>query len=215
MTSVVCSEKLYMGKSILILLCHGQSVWNAEKRFTGWQDIGLTAKGEDDARIAAVQMSKFTFDHIFMSTMVRAVKTAEIVIDELKLKTVPLTKNSALNERCYGELEGLTHQEVAAKTSEEQVRKWRRSFTECPPDGESLSDTYDRVIPYFEKEIVPLLAIGKTVLVVAHSNSLRSLIIYLHKMNEDDIENLSIPTAQPIVYELPMYETPKKFFYDI
>ena len=187
----------------LILLRHGQSTWNAEKRFTGWQDVPLTDKGKEDARLVGIQLNKYTIDTVFTSTLTRAIETGDIVMSQLDSKNIPVIRNSALNERCYGLLEGRTHAEVIAETSEKQVHKWRRSFKECPPDGESLSDTYGRVIPYFVEHIVPLFAERKTVLVVAHGNSLRAILIYLNNFNEEQVEQLTVPTATPIVYDVP------------
>ncbi|MFD1631116.1 2,3-bisphosphoglycerate-dependent phosphoglycerate mutase [Pseudopedobacter beijingensis] len=188
--------------STLILVRHGQSLWNLENRFTGWQNIDITAEGIKEAEHAGKELSGQTIDIAFTSTLIRAQHTLDIIIAQCKLQNLPVITASQLNERSYGSLEGLNKAETAKKFGEEQVHIWRRSFDVAPPDGESLKDTYNRVIPYFKKEILPYLLQNKNVLIVAHGNSLRALIMFLEELNVQEIVEREIPTGKPLIYNL-------------
>ncbi|WP_268224454.1 2,3-bisphosphoglycerate-dependent phosphoglycerate mutase [Sinomicrobium oceani] len=186
--------------SALILVRHGQSQWNLENRFTGWKDIDLTDRGKEEAFQAGLQLRKEKIDVMFTSTLKRAQHTLQIISKVCGLEQVPIYSDTALNERSYGDLEGLDKAETAKKFGEKQVYIWRRSYDVAPPGGESLKDTYDRTIPYFESHILPLLSEGKNVLVVAHGNSLRSLIMYLEKLGPEEIVKREIATGVPLKY---------------
>ncbi len=185
----------------LIIFRHGQSVWNLENKFTGWVDVELTEKGKQEAINAGEKLKPFHFDYAFASDLKRAQITLSLAL-EVAGKTVPTTYNKALNERMYGDLQGLDKTETAKKYGDEQVKIWRRSFDIPPPNGESLKDTADRVIPYYKAEIEPKLKAGKNVVVAAHGNSLRALIMYLENMTPKQILEFEIGTAQPRLYEL-------------
>lgn len=184
----------------LILLRHGQSIWNQENKFTGWVDVDLSQKGVEEAEIAGQKLKSVKLDHVFCSSLLRALRTAQIALESAGQSHIPITQDQALNERHYGDLQGLDKAEVAKKHGVEQVQKWRRSYTLAPPHGESLKDTFDRVTPYYYKEIEPLLKTGKTVLIVAHGNSLRALLKELDKISDSDISGLEIPTGIPMFY---------------
>lgn len=210
----------------LILVRHGQSQWNLENRFTGWWDVDLTAKGEDEARAAgSLLKAKGMLPTLaFTSLQTRAIRTLHLALEAAGRVWIPETKDWRLNERHYGGLTGLDKAETAAKHGDEQVRIWRRSFDIPPPvleDGsefdlkadpryagiaipssESLKDTIARVLPYYEAAIAPALRAGEVVLVAAHGNSLRALVKHLSGISDADITGLEIPTGQPIVYEL-------------
>ncbi|NOU03115.1 MAG: 2,3-diphosphoglycerate-dependent phosphoglycerate mutase [Novosphingobium sp.] len=210
----------------LILVRHGQSQWNLENRFTGWWDVDLTAKGEDEARAAgALLAAKDMLPTLaFTSFQTRAIKTLHLALEAAGRLWIPETKDWRLNERHYGGLTGLDKAETAAQHGDDQVKIWRRSFDTPPPvleDGskfdlkadpryagiaipstESLKDTIARVLPYYETAIVPALKAGETVLVAAHGNSLRALVKHLSGISDAEITALEIPTGQPIVYEL-------------
>lgn len=185
----------------LILIRHGQSQWNLENRFTGWQNVGLTEKGEEEAHLAGIQLKGEKLDIAFTSTLLRAQKTLDIILEEIHFQSLTIISNKALNERCYGELEGLDKAETALKYGEEQVLTWRRSYDVSPPGGESLKNTFDRVIPYFLNRILPLLEMGEHVLVVAHGNSLRSLIMFLEDLTPEQIQLKELPTGVPQIYD--------------
>ncbi|MBX7093961.1 MAG: 2,3-bisphosphoglycerate-dependent phosphoglycerate mutase [Flavobacteriales bacterium] len=187
--------------SKLVIVRHGQSAWNLENRFTGWIDVDITEKGEEEARNAGKQLKGMHFDQAFTSDLKRAQRTLAIILEELGQSAIPVTKNQALNERHYGDLQGANKAETAAKYGDEQVHIWRRSYDIAPPNGESLKDTADRVIPYFEKEILPLLKSGKNIIVAAHGNSLRALMMYIEKMTPEQILQVEIPTGTPKIYE--------------
>ncbi|MGZ3885187.1 MAG: 2,3-bisphosphoglycerate-dependent phosphoglycerate mutase [Bacteroidia bacterium] len=188
--------------STLIIFRHGQSVWNLENKFTGWVDVDLSPKGIEEARSAGVKLNGYTFDYAYASALKRAQNTLSIALDAAKHKPLTAIYDQALNERMYGDLQGLNKADTVAKFGEEQVKIWRRSYDIAPPKGESLKDTAARVIPYFEKEIAPKLKQGKNVVIAAHGNSLRALIMYLEKMTPEQILEFEIGTAVPRVYEL-------------
>jgi len=187
----------------LILIRHGQSVWNASNRFTGWTDVELSEKGVMEAQEAGRQLSGIRIDVIHTSDLIRAQRTAEIVMrhNETSGDDVPTRYDWRLNERHYGSLQGLNKAETAEKYGAEQVHIWRRSFDVPPPEGESLEMTAERTIPYFSEEILPDLESGKNVLVSAHGNSLRSIVMYIEEISPEDIVSLEIPTGVPMYYE--------------
>ena len=184
----------------LILVRHGQSQWNLENRFTGWVDIPLTEAGIEEARHAGELLKDYRFDQGFTSALVRAQETLRIILEVTGQTDLPIERDQALNERHYGDLQGLNKEETAQKFGAEQVHLWRRSYDVQPPNGESLKDTRARVLPYYEKHILPLLKQGKKVLVVAHGNSLRALVMQLDNISERDIPDLNIPTGAPMRY---------------
>ncbi|MBK7816210.1 MAG: 2,3-diphosphoglycerate-dependent phosphoglycerate mutase [Sphingobacteriaceae bacterium] len=186
----------------LVIFRHGQSTWNLENKFTGWVDVDLTPKGVDEAKAAGEKIKNFKFDHAYSSDLKRAQKTLSTALEVAKHPAITPVYNKALNERMYGDLQGLNKTETAKKYGEEQVKIWRRSYDIPPPNGESLKDTAARVLPYFEKEIVPKLKEGKNIVIVAHGNSLRALIMYLEKMTPEQILEFEIGTGQPRLYEL-------------
>ncbi len=186
----------------LFLVRHGQSKWNLENRFTGWVDIDLTQKGEQEAADAGALLKNEHIDIAFTSALIRAQRTLSIILDVTGNTDVPVTKDKALNERSYGDLAGLNKQETAEKHGAEQVHIWRRSYDVAPPGGESLKDTCDRVIPYYEENIKPHLEAGENVLIVAHGNSLRALVMYLENLTSEEILKREIATGAPFGYEM-------------
>lgn len=188
--------------SKLICVRHGQSQWNKENRFTGWVDIELSELGIEEAKEAGELLKGFKFYKIFTSALKRAIRTAEIIAEVTNQTEVEIIENESLNERHYGDLQGLNKAEIGEKVGAEQLHIWRRSFDVAPPNGESLKDTLDRVLPYFEKEIAPLLIEGKDILISAHGNSLRALTMHLEGISKEDISEINIPTGKPYVYEL-------------
>jgi 2,3-bisphosphoglycerate-dependent phosphoglycerate mutase len=190
----------------LILLRHGQSQWNLENRFTGWEDVDLSEQGREEARQAGEKLRSMKIDVVYTSTLKRAVNTAQIALEAAGRADLPLVMDPALNERNYGDLQGLNKAETALKYGDEQVHIWRRSFDIRPPGdkGESLAMTIDRVSPYYEQHIVADLRNGKNVLVVAHGNSLRSLLYKLDDHTRETIMDVNIPTGVPIVYEMDL-----------
>ena len=195
--------KLKMKSRNLILVRHGQSEWNAKNLFTGWKDPGLTDQGVSEAKNAGklILEQNIEFDVMYTSMLSRAQKTGDIILGILDHKEIPIIKNEALNERHYGSLAGLNKDDARKKWGEEQVHIWRRSFDIPPPDGESLKDTADRVLPYFETEIMPKVISGSSILIAAHGNSLRALIMKLDSISSEDIVKLEMPTGAPIQYE--------------
>ena len=187
----------------LILVRHGQSEWNEQNLFTGWKDPGLTELGIKEAKNAGSLISDkgIQFDEMFTSMLVRAQDTGEIILDSINQQNIPITKNKALNERNYGSLAGLNKDDARKKWGEDQVHIWRRSFDIPPPEGESLKDTAERVLPYFHEYIMPKVIQGLSILVAAHGNSLRALIMELDLISSEDIVKLEIPTGAPIQYE--------------
>ena len=186
----------------LVIFRHGQSVWNLANKFTGWVDVALSEKGIEEAKAAGEKLKGIHFDAGYSSDLKRAQDTLTIALEVCKQSNIPITYNKALNERMYGDLQGLDKGETAAKFGENQVKIWRRSYDIAPPNGESLKDTAARVIPYFEKEIAPKLVANKNIVIVAHGNSLRALIMHLEKMTPEQILEFEIGTAQPRMYEL-------------
>ncbi len=213
----------------LVLLRHGESTWNQENRFTGWTDVELSDRGREEAREAGRLLKEggYVFDIAFTSVLKRAIDTLEIVLDVLGLTGTPVVKSWRLNERHYGALQGLNKVETAAKYGEAQIKIWRRSFDIPPPPlapgderhpsrdpryaslepselplAESLKDTVARFLPFWHDTIAPAIRSGKRVLIVAHGNSLRALVMYLDQISESDILELNIPTGVPLVYEL-------------
>ena len=224
----------------LVLLRHGESTWNRENRFTGWTDVGLSEKGVAEAREAARALKDggYRFDLAFTSVLKRAIKTLWIVLEDMDLMWIPVTRSWRLNERHYGALQGLNKAETAAKFGEAQVKIWRRSYSDRPPAlepgderfpgrdpryaaltknelplTECLKDTVARVMPYWERTIAPEVKAGRNVLVAAHGNSLRALVKYLDGVSDDDIVELNIPTGIPLVYELDTKLAPTNRFY--
>lgn len=186
----------------LILIRHGQSTYNLENRFTGWKDVPLTELGEIEALEAAEILKKETFDIAFTSNLYRAQKTLTIILESIKQEDLEVIKNQALNERDYGDLIGQNKKEVADKFGKEQVRIWRRSYDIAPPNGESLKMTSERAIPYLEEEIIPKILDGKNVLVVAHGNSLRAIVMKLKKYSPEQILQTEIGWCEPWIFEI-------------
>ncbi|MFN3529502.1 MAG: 2,3-bisphosphoglycerate-dependent phosphoglycerate mutase [Bacteroidia bacterium] len=186
----------------LIIVRHGQSQWNLENRFTGWVDVTLSEKGVNEAKAAGQLLKEYQFDEAFTSNLQRAQHTLNYILEAIGQTHIPITKNEALNERMYGDLQGLDKAETAKKFGDEQVHIWRRSYDIAPPGGESLKDTAERVIPYLEAEIVPKLKAGKNIIIAAHGNSLRALVMYLENMTPEEILKFEIPTGKPRLYEL-------------
>jgi len=188
--------------AILVLVRHGESQWNLENRFTGWVDVPLTERGRQEARRAGERIRHILFDKAYTSVLQRAIETLDIVLKVIGQEQIPITRDQALNERHYGDLQGLNKAETAAKFGKQQVHLWRRSYDTAPPGGESLKDTAARTLPYFEAHIVPDLRVGKNVLVSAHGNSLRSIVMHLDKLTKPQVLELNLATGVPIVYEL-------------
>lgn len=186
----------------LVIFRHGQSLWNLENKFTGWVDVELSPKGIEEAKHAGAKLKGYYFDYAYASDLKRAQDTLTLALENAGHLPITPTYDKALNERMYGDLQGLDKSETAKKYGEEQVKIWRRSYDIPPPNGESLKDTAARVIPYFESEIIPKLKAGKNVVIAAHGNSLRALIMYLEKMTPAQILEFEIGTAQPRLYEL-------------
>ncbi|MCF7935421.1 MAG: 2,3-diphosphoglycerate-dependent phosphoglycerate mutase [Synergistales bacterium] len=224
----------------LVLLRHGESVWNKENRFTGWTDVDLSEKGVEEARQAGrlLREGGYGFTVAYTSVLKRAIRTLWIVLDELDLMWIPVERNWRLNERHYGALQGLFKHEMAEKHGKEQVHAWRRSYDVRPPglaedderfpgldprygdlaEGEAphtecLRDTVERFVPYWEQEIAPTIERGEKVLIAAHGNSLRALVKYLDRVDDDEIAKLNIPTGVPLVYELDDSLEPIRHYY--
>ncbi|MGP1959356.1 MAG: 2,3-diphosphoglycerate-dependent phosphoglycerate mutase [Arsenophonus sp. NC-TX2-MAG3] len=224
----------------LVLIRHGESKWNKENRFTGWTDIELSNKGREEAIYAGHLLKKegFVFDYAYTSLLKRAIHTLWNILDQIDEQWLTVEKNWRLNERHYGALQGLDKAETAAKYGDYQVKLWRRSFKITPPEltkddprypgndpryanlnpseiptTESLSTTIERVLPYWEGVIKPRVAKGEKVIITAHGNSLRGLVKHLNKMSEDEILELNIPTAVPLIYEFDENIKPIKYYY--
>ena len=189
---------------MLILVRHGQSEWNKKNLFTGWKDPDLTKKGVREANSVGKLLlrKKIKFHTMFTSDLIRAQKTGEIILKILNQQNIETIRNKALNERDYGDLSGLNKDEAKKRWGEKQVQRWRRSFDEPPPGGESLKETADRVIPFFQKNIRPFILEGKNILITAHGNSLRALIMYLKSLNPIEVIKLEIATGQPIAFSI-------------
>lgn len=185
----------------LVLVRHGQSQWNLENRFTGWVDVDLSQLGVQEAKRAGENLVGYQFNKIFTSVLQRAIKTADVIANIISYKG-EFIRDESLNERHYGDLQGLNKDEVGKQYGSEQLHIWRRSYDTPPPNGESLYDTQKRVIPYYQREIEPLLKQGENILVVAHGNSLRAMIMFIENISKDDILGLNIPTAVPYLYRL-------------
>ncbi len=186
----------------LVLLRHGESQWNLENRFTGWVDVPLSPRGMQEAKNAGEKLRQYRFDRAFTSVLQRANDTLRLVLEVIGQPDIPTEKNKALNERMYGDLQGLNKAETAKKYGEEQVKIWRRSYDVRPPGGESLRDTAERVLPYYEKAIKPHVLAGETLLIAAHGNSLRALVMELEQLSKEQVLELNIPTGAPLLYEL-------------
>lgn len=191
-----------MNSRNLILVRHGQSEWNSKNLFTGWKDPGLTELGVKEAKDAGKLIADkgILFDLMYTSMLTRAQKTGDLILQEMRHPEITIIKNEALNERNYGSLAGLNKDDARKKWGDDQVHIWRRSFDIPPPDGESLKDTAERVLPYFKSEIMPKVIEGSSILIAAHGNSLRSLIMELDSISSEEIVNLEIPTGAPIQY---------------
>ena len=196
----------------LILLRHGESQWNLENRFTGWVDVELSEKGKKEAAAAGEKLAPYKIDKAYTSVLKRAIHTLDIALKAADKTGIPITRHQALNERHYGALQGLNKAETAKKYSAEQVHIWRRSYDIAPPKdktalnpegiSESLKDTAARTLPYFREHILKDLKEGKNVIVAAHGNSLRSIVMELDRLTKEQVLDLNIPTGVPIVYEL-------------
>ncbi len=225
----------------LVLLRHGESIWNKENIFTGWTDIDLSEKGIEEAKLAAYALKKsgFSFDMVFTSVLKRSIRSVWILLDHMDLMWIPVYKSWYLNERFYGALQGLNKKETSKKYGEDQVKLWRRSYDNQPPSiekndprfpgrdpkyskidqsklplTESLKNTsINRVIPYWNKEITPKIKAGNKIIILAHGNSLRSLVKYLDNIPDNEVINLNIPLGIPLIYELDKNLEPLKHYY--
>lgn len=224
----------------LVLIRHGESIWNQENRFTGWTDVPLSAKGEQEAHAAGQLLKRegYSFDYAYTSVLKRAISTLWAVLAETDLQWIPVQKDWRLNERHYGALQGLNKAETAAKYGDEQVLLWRRGFAVTPPEltpdderfpghdrryahipadklpaTESLAITIDRVLPFWNETIKPRVESGEKVIIAAHGNSLRALVKYLDQLSEDEILELNIPTGVPLVYEFDEQMKPLRHYY--
>lgn len=224
----------------VVLLRHGESIWNQENRFTGWTDVGLTNRGKEEATEAGKALKKegFVFDLAFTSVLKRANKTLEITLKEMGLENIPVKRSWRLNERHYGALQGLNKAETATKHGEEQVLIWRRSYDIAPPAlekrddrfpgndplyddvnaenlplTECLKDTVERFLPYWFNEIVPAIKSNRNIIIAAHGNSLRALVKHLDNISDEEILKLNIPTGLPLIYELDDFLKPLKSYY--
>lgn len=186
----------------LILLRHLQSQWNKENRFTGWTDVSLTEEGRKSAKEIAEKLAGFKIDKVYTSVLARNRETVSLILQELGKEDVPVVADKALDERNYGKLQGLNKDEVKKQYGEEQVRQWRRSWDQAPPEGESLKDVYNRVAPFYQEHIGKDLKEGKNILVVASHNSLRALVKHIENIPDKDVINLEIPTAGLREYEI-------------
>jgi len=199
----------------IILLRHGESIWNKKGLFTGWVDVGLSAAGKKEAVAAgkALQKAGLGFNYAFVSLLKRAIDTLAIVLVEMKIKNIPLKESWRLNERHYGDLQGLSKEAMIKKYGARQVFLWRRSYATRPPGGESLQDVERRVRPYWLKTIRPQIKKGKRIIIVASGNSLRALVKYLDKLSARQVADLNIPTGIPLIYELNSRFQPLKHYY--
>jgi len=203
MTERLDSAETLAGENALVLVRHGESEWNKLNRFTGWKDVGLTEEGMAEAHRAGTMLKEagIRFDSAFTSTLKRAHNTLDIILEELGQPKLPTVKAAALNERDYGQLVGIDKDEARKRWGSEQVHLWQRSYDIAPPGGESLKDTALRVVPFYERWILPELQKGKSVIVVAHGNSLRSLIMELDGLTPDEVMQVELGTGMPLVYK--------------
>ena len=187
----------------LVLVRHGQSEWNEKNLFTGWKDPKLTQKGVDEARKAGDELRQagYSFDKMFTSDLFRAQETGRIILEQMGTPSIITIKDQCLNERNYGDLAGLNKDEARKKWGNDQVHEWRRSFAIQPPGGESLKDTAERVLPYFKENVIPELEKGSNILIAAHGNSLRALVMDLEKIHSEEIVKLEIATGIPLIYK--------------
>ena len=192
-----------MKSSYLVLVRHGQSEWNEKNLFTGWKDPKLTPRGVDEAIKAGKELKEagYSFDKMFTSDLFRAQDTGRIILEQMDFSSIEVVKDVSLNERNYGDLAGLNKDEARKKWGEHQVHIWRRSFDVPPPGGESLKDTAERVLPYFKENIIPELIEGLDILVAAHGNSLRALVMDLEEISSEEIVELEISTGVPLIYK--------------
>ena len=188
--------------SKLVLIRHGESQWNLENRFTGWVDVPLSPKGIEEAKAAGKKLAGLKLERAFSSVLARPNETLRLVLEGIGQTGIPIEKDKALNERMYGELQGLNKAETAKKFGDEQVKIWRRSYDVRPPGGESLKDTAERVLPYYDSRIRPYVLQGETILIAAHGNSLRALVMQLEQLTREQVLELNIPTGAPLLYEL-------------
>ncbi len=193
-----------MGERILVLVRHGESEWNRKNLFTGWRDVDLTDNGIKEARAAGrtLKAQGLRFDVAFTSALIRAQHSLDLVLEEMSQRGIPVFKDQALNERDYGDLSGLNKDDARAKCGAEQVHIWRRSYDVAPPGGESLKDTAARVLPYYIQEVLPRVLRGNNVLIAAHGNSLRALVMVLEKLSPQAIVAREIATGAPLIYRL-------------
>lgn len=193
-----------MSDRLLVLVRHGQSEWNLKNLFTGWRDVDLTEQGVSEAREAGRKLKAqgLTFDVAYTSALKRAQRTLDLMLEEMGQTGLPIVRDLALNERDYGDLSGLNKDDARKKWGEEQVHIWRRSYDIAPPGGESLKDTLARTLPYYVTEILPRVLRGERVLVAAHGNSLRALVMVLEKLSPEQILKREIGTGVPIIYKL-------------
>ena len=192
-----------MKSSYLVLVRHGQSEWNEKNLFTGWKDPKLTPRGVDEAIKAGKELKEagYSFDKMFTSDLFRAQDTGRIILEQMDITSIEVIKDVSLNERNYGDLAGLNKDEARKKWGEDQVHIWRRSFDVPPPGGESLKDTAERVLPYYKENIIPELIEGLNILVAAHGNSLRALVMELEEISSEEIVELEISTGVPLIYK--------------
>ncbi|MDA0344439.1 MAG: 2,3-bisphosphoglycerate-dependent phosphoglycerate mutase [Proteobacteria bacterium] len=192
-----------MKSNILVLVRHGQSEWNKLNLFTGWKDPNLTQQGITEASQTGAMLKEMSikFDLMYTSVLRRAQLTGTIILEKLDQLNIPIEKNVNLNERDYGDLTGMNKDQARAEFGDKQVHIWRRSYDIPPPGGESLKNTYDRVVPYFKEKVLPQLESGKNILIAAHGNSLRSLVKYIENISEENILKFEIATGEPLFYE--------------
>lgn len=188
--------------STLVLIRHGESLWNSQNRFTGWIDVPLTEKGRQEAARAVDSIKHLSFDVAYTSVLQRAQHTLQIILEGLGRTDLPIIRHQALNERDYGDLSGLDKAATAARYGDEIVKLWRRSYDIAPPGGESLKDTAARTLPFYERTIALDLKAGRNVLVVAHGNSNRSIVMSLEKLSPEQVVSLELPTGVPRIYTL-------------
>jgi 2,3-bisphosphoglycerate-dependent phosphoglycerate mutase len=193
-----------MNDRVLVLVRHGESEWNLKNLFTGWRDVDLTEKGIAEARAAGRKLKAqgLSFDVAFTSALIRAQRSLDFMLEEMGLSKIPIFRDKALNERDYGDLSGLNKDDARVRWGAEQVHSWRRSYDVAPPGGESLKDTAARVLPYYIQDVLPVVLRGKRVLISAHGNSLRALVMVLERLSTSDILKREIGTGVPLIYRL-------------